>query len=263
MPQNESRRNINININSNSERPARPAHAPRRRPINAGNNPNARRVRHRSARKFEDNKKTPLMLKLLSILGLIMMCIVAGYAGTSWLMDMLNQKWLLKPENRIENQEDLARLQDSENKRAEKILNSGNSQVSYILYHVNEDNISEVRKNFLSRTQEDNMSDVFENILLLSNVPDNDKIKVLHVFLKDDTVFFDLSAQFEKSLELLGQRSSLLLLTGIVKSMTENFKPVTQVRFLIESKTPKSGGAVDLSNAWRMPESAQNKNESA
>ena len=101
--------------------------------------------------------------------------------------------------------------------------------------------------------REDNISDAINSILILSGIPGADRIKLLHVFRISDTAFLDMSGQFVSALESIGQRKRLLLLTGIVRTLQENFSPLLQVRFLIDSKPPKSGGVVDLSVPWKMP----------
>lgn len=213
-------------------------------------------VRTRARAAAPEKESAPLLLKLLSWLGIVLLCFVIGYIGTSWFMDFLNKKLLLKPENRIENQEDLSDFQESESdKEAEQLLNSTGSipQVSLNLYHVRNDTIAETRKNFISRTREDNIRDAVEEILTLSEVPNVNKIKLLHVFRSDDTAFLDMTGQFASSIEAMGKRKSLLLLTGLVRTLQENFSPVTQIRFLIDSKAPKSGGDVNLAAPWKMP----------
>ena len=204
----------------------------------------------------EGNKPTPLLLKILSWLGIILLCFVLGYLGTSWFVEFLNKKLFLKPENRIENQEDLNNFNASEQERiTSEALNSGENvqQISLNLYHVKNDTIAEVRQNFVSRTQEDNIRDAVTAVILLSEMPQADKIKLLHVFRMSDTAFLDMSGQFASAVESAGQRKSLLLLTSIVRTVQENFSPLSQVRFLIDSKPPKSGGSVDLSAPWKMP----------
>ena len=227
---------------------------PQKRPVQRQQRPQRQRVR--TPEPDYDDRPTPLLLRVLMWFGVILLCFVLGYLGTSWVMDLLNRKLLLKPENRIENQEDLTDFQEAEQERAsrEAIKSGANvQQVSLNLYHVNNDSLAETRKNFVSRTTEDNIRDAVEEILTLSSIPNAGKIKLLHVFKVSDTAFLDMPGQFASSLETAGQKKSLLLLTGIVRTLQENFSPVTQVRFLIDSKTPKSGGVVDLSAPWKMP----------
>jgi hypothetical protein len=168
-------------------------------------------------------------------------------------MDFLNKKLLLKPENRIETQEDLTEFQEAENERTtQEMMSSGSDvqQISLNLYHVQGDTIAETRKNFVSRTKEDNIREAVEEILSLSGAP---KLKLLHVFRNDDTAFLDMPGQFASAISTMGKRKSLLLLTGLVRTLQENFSPITQIRFLIDSKAPKSGGEVNLAAPWKMP----------
>ena len=205
----------------------------------------------------DDAKKpTPLLLRILSILGVILLCFVMGYLGTSWVVDFLNRKLLLKPENRIENQEDLSNFEESERTKdlRNALMSGGNvQQISVNLYHVQDDTIAGTRKSFLALTREDNIRDAVNEIILMSNVPHSEKIKLLHVFRVNETAFLDMPGQFASALNAMGQQKSLLLITGIVRTMEENFSPVSQVRFLIDSKTPSREGIVDLSSIWKLP----------
>ena len=222
--------------------------APRRRQA-------ARRYAGR-ARARDDERSTPLLLRVFSWIGVLLLCFVVGYLGATWFMKFLSEKLFLKPENRIENQEDLEGFEKSESRNVQLMLGREIQQVSLNLYHVMNDTIASTRRNFPIRTQEDNISDAVNSIISLSDLPNSNKIKLLHVFRDSDTAFLDMPGQFVSSLESAGQRKSLLLLTGIVRTMQENFSPISQIRFLIDSKQPKSGGTVDLSVAWKMPKSS-------
>ncbi len=205
---------------------------------------------------YDDNKPTPLLFKILMLVGLILLFFVAGYIGASWVVEFFNRKLLLKPEDRIEKQEDLSSFQNAEHERVtQNAVKAGEGvpQITINIYHVEDDALSETQKKFISRTQEDNIRDAVTELLSLSTVPNTDKIKLLHVFRNGDTAFLDMSGQFVSALDSMGQRKSQLLLTGIVRTLQENFSPIEQVRFLIDSKPPKSGGTVELGRAWKMP----------
>ncbi|MBQ7214661.1 MAG: GerMN domain-containing protein [Synergistaceae bacterium] len=214
----------------------------------------ASRTRPRDS--VQEKESAPLLLKLLSWLGIVLLCFVIGYMGTSWLMEFLNQKWLLKPENRIENQEDLTEFQEAEHEKTSRLLLEAGTdikQVSLNLHYVTEDTIGEARKNFVSSTKEDNIRSAVEEVLELSDVPNANRIKLLHVFRNGDTAFLDMPGQFASALEDMGERKSQLLLTGLVRTLQENFAPVKQIRFLLDSKVPESGGIVNLAAVWKMP----------
>ena len=204
----------------------------------------------------DSDKPTPLLLRILSILGVILLCFVLGYLGTSWVVDFLNTKLFLKPENRIENQGDLSNFEESERRNAARnaVSSGGNvPQISLNIYHVKDNEITDVRKSFLSLTREDNIRDAVNEIIHLSGVPNGDKIKLLHVFRNNETAFLDMPGQFASALNAMGKQKSLLLITSIVRTIDENFSPLSQVKFLIDSKTPGREGTVDLSSVWKLP----------
>ncbi|MCR5346525.1 MAG: GerMN domain-containing protein [Fretibacterium sp.] len=187
-------------------------------------------------------------------MGVILLCFVLGYLGTNILTDTLNKKLLLKPENRVENQEDLRAMEEAErNRPASPASGESIQQIALSLYHVKGDTVVEEKRKFVARTKEDNIKDALDTVFSLSGIPGADQVRLLHVFRNAETAFLDFSSGFVSTLSSLGQRKSLLLLTSIVRTMQDNFSPITQVRFLIDSKTPPSGSVVDLTVPWKMP----------
>ena len=236
----------NTRVGTQVRRPQRQSSAPQRR----------------RRRQVPQKEGKPFLLKLFLWLGIALICFVLGYLGASLIVEFMSKKWFLKPDNIIETQEDLDNLQESEiAKRISSPSGSQNNssgesvkQVSLVLYHVMNDSLTGTRKSFVSRTQEDNIKDAVDSILTLSGVPNSERIRLLHVFRNAETAFLDISGQFPSSLQTMGERKSLLLLTGIVRTIQENFSPISQIRFLIDSKLPASKGVVDLSVPWKMPE---------
>lgn len=215
----------------------------------AGARPSRRREAAQAARK---KKSTPLLLRFLSWTGVILMCFVLGYLGMSWLVNsFLNKQSFLK-ENIVENQADLVAMNEAKSGGA--VSGGDNVRKKDIsLYYVKGDTIAAEKRSFVVRTQEDNIRDAVKAVFSMSGMPDVDNIKVLHVFRNAETAFLDLSSSFSASLSSMGQRQSLLLLTGLVRTMQENFSPIVQVRFLIDSKSPAPGGPIDLTVPWKMP----------
>ncbi len=233
---------VSRTYNTNERTPSRPVNR-RRPPVRT------------TQRARPEEKSTPLLLRILSWLGILLLFFVLGYLGTSWVVNILDRKLFLKPDDRVENQEDLSHLQESKRSQVANNPASNAPQISLNLYHVMNDSIAQTTRNFSKKVTEDNISDAVNAIISLSNLQNSNKIKLLHVFRYADTAFLDMSGQFASSLASAGKRKSLLLLTGIVRTMTQNFPPITQIRFLIDSKAPapKAAGEVDLGVAWKMP----------
>lgn len=202
-------------------------------------------------------ERPPLLLRLLSWIGVILLCFVAGYLGTSWMMRSLNTRSLLKPGNRVENSDELKALKESE--KAKAVLSGARGdipQVNLRLYHLKDGGLAEVSRPFLSAPQEDNIKDAVHALLSLSGVEGADSgVRLLHVFRSADTVFLDFSGGFSAVLSKMGQRSSQFLVTGIVRTMQENFPPIVKVRFLIDGAVSSGGAPIDLTVPWQLPRS--------
>lgn len=204
--------------------------------------------RQRRRRPEDAQPGAPFLLRFLSWLGVILMCFVLGYLGSSWLMDTLNKKLLLKPEDRVENAADLEALNQAQAKREEATQDV--QQVSLTLYYVKDGALAGTSRKFIARAAEDNIKDAVSAALALSG---QEGVQPLHVFRAAETAFLDLPPAFADSLSAMPQRQALLLLTSLVRTLRENFPPITQLRFLVGSKVPTKGGSVDLSVTWRMP----------
>ncbi len=219
----------------------------------------AEQNKRRKTAKVEKRRKAPLLLRVLSWSGVILLCFVGGYAGTSWMMSFLNKSILLKPDNRIESSQDLKVLNEKKAANVEMPQLStdkktGLKQVGLTLYHPGNGKLLEYPYKAVAGVQEDNINDAVLKLLSLSGPGVADKqISIRHVFRKGDTVYLDFSDSFAVALSALGQKGSALLITGIVRTMRDNFQPIEKVRFLINSKVTSSGAPVDLTAIWQLP----------
>ncbi|NLL36117.1 MAG: GerMN domain-containing protein [Fretibacterium sp.] len=218
----------------------------------------ARSARRRPprTRPARERKKAPLLLRFLSWVGVILLCFVAGYLGTSWMMRFLSTRFLLKPEGNVENAQDLKEF-EARSRERERALEKGASPLqgaTVRLYHPEGGGLKEVAFHAVSSVQEENIRDSVLKLLSLSGPEVAGKnVELRHVFRKADTVFLDFSDSFASALSALGAQSSSLLITGIVRTLRDNFPPIDKVRFLINSRVTNSGAPVDLTVPWQLP----------
>lgn len=217
-----------------------------------------RRLPRRDYPEKPEKRRSPLLLRVFSWLGIVLFCFVAGYLGTSWMLRFLDKQFLMKPEGRIETQEDLKAFEEERKRENQKNPSQAAGgdihQLLLRLYYVKEGALTETQQSFVARTQEDNVKEAVESLLNLSGVGGKgNPVRVLHVFRSADTVFLDFSDPLLTVLTDLGERQSLILLTGIVRTMQENFPPIVKVRFLVNSAVPTSGSPVDLTVPWQLP----------
>ena len=71
-----------------------------------------------------------------------------------------------------------------------------------------------------------------------------------HVYRDGVNAYIDLPASFTEGLAKLPEQRALLMLTGIVRTVVENFPPVKQVYFLINGRWVTNVGKIRLSEPW-------------
>lgn len=77
-------------------------------------------------------------------------------------------------------------------------------------------------------------------------------VQVLNIFRSGDWLYIDMSQDFLKSLKTMGRDKSTLALTGLVRTMQENFPPIKKIKFYVDGKESKDKNPVDIENAWEL-----------
>lgn len=103
---------------------------------------------------------------------------------------------------------------------------------------VMEDDVLQLLKVLLSRLHEKN---VF--------APD---VGIKNVFRDGETMYLNFNDAFQIALSKLSEQKGSAVMTGIVRSVVDNFMPVTRVQFMIEGEVRSSAGKVPLSVPWEL-----------
>ncbi|MDR1915691.1 MAG: GerMN domain-containing protein [Synergistaceae bacterium] len=72
----------------------------------------------------------------------------------------------------------------------------------------------------------------------------------LNIFQSGDWLYLNMNKDFLDSIKSLGSDKSRLLLTGMVKTMSDNFAPVNKIKFYIEGEEVRDKRPVDLTMPW-------------
>jgi hypothetical protein len=211
-------------------------------------------TRHASGSHKRGKKtKAPLLLRVLAWCGVILLCFVAGYLGTSSMLTFLDKPISPQEEggpgggvgegNGNGNPGPGVSLAD---------LKLDMQKTTLTLFYPKEGALLDEKMEIISRTFEDNIQDAVHKLLSLSGSFGND-VYVQHVFRNVDTVYLDFSGAFLSALNTAGAKFSTQFITGVVRTMRDNFHPITKVRFLVDSKIADSGAPVDLTAVWQLP----------
>jgi hypothetical protein len=76
------------------------------------------------------------------------------------------------------------------------------------------------------------------------------KAQELNIFQSGEWLYLNMSRDFLESIKTLGAEKSRLMLTGLVKTMSDNFPPVNKVKFYIDGKEVRDKKPVDLTSPW-------------
>jgi hypothetical protein len=193
-------------------------------------------------------RKAPLMLRLLAWCGVVLFCFVVGYMGTSYVLLLLDKQSMLKPD--AFGTEAAMLSSDNAELAADAKLDMQKTTVS--IYYPKNGALIEEKLDVIAQTREDNINEIVLKLLERSELFGKD-VYVKHVFRNVDTVYIDFSAPFLQALSAGGAKVSALFITGIVRTMRDNFQPIEKIRFLVDSKIVTSGAPVDLTAAWQLP----------
>jgi hypothetical protein len=72
----------------------------------------------------------------------------------------------------------------------------------------------------------------------------------LNIFQSGEWLYLNMSGDFLTSIKALGAEKSRLMLTGLVKTMSDNFPPVNKVKFYIDGKEVRDKKPIDLTSPW-------------
>lgn len=213
----------------------------RRRSSNAPSTPRTKR------------SKAPSSLRFLAWTGIILLCFVVGYQGTSYVLVLLEDQSLLKNNDIIQNSAQLeARLSEDKTVAADDAeIKLDIQKRSVSLFYPKDGVMMKEEVDFIASTNEDYIQETIGKMLTLSGLFEKD-VYVKHVFRNVDTIYLDFSPSFISALSRMGDKSARLFVTGIVRSMRDNFS-IARVRFLIDGKVTTAGSPVDLTATWQLP----------
>ena len=201
-----------------------------------------------SQRREKRKPKPPLLLRVLTWCGVILLCFVGGYIGTSYILKLLDKPIFYKSENGGQSENYGASLSSD----SASDLKLDMQKVVLSLFYPKDNALVEEKAEVIAHTREDNIREAVLRLLSRSGFF-NDETYVKHVFRNVDMVYLDFSSAFLSALNAAGAEASTLFITGVVRTMRDNFSPITKVRFLVNSQIVSTGAPVDLTAVWQLP----------
>jgi hypothetical protein len=206
-------------------------------------------IKSKSEAKNAARNKAPLLLRIFSWCGVILLCFVMGYLGTSYALRLLDRKSLLKRDGVNPDPQAVSALLS-----ADRAAGSfGDVQKKTLsLFYPKEGVLTEEKTEIVAGAFEDDIRDAVLRLIERSGLFGGD-VRVNHVFRDGSLVYLDLSGSFASALSAAGEKVSTLFITGIVRTMRDSFS-IARVRFLLDSKVSSNGAPVNLTATWQIPQ---------
>jgi hypothetical protein len=83
-----------------------------------------------------------------------------------------------------------------------------------------------------------------ENQMLSAGVHD------LNIFQSGEWLYLNMNGAFLESIKTLGADKSRIMLTGMVKTMTDNFAPINRIKFYVDGREVQDKNPIDLTAPW-------------
>ena len=196
----------------------------------------------RQARRSPEQTKAPWLLRLVSWSAVLLLLFTLGYFGTGLALKWIDKKGGPAETTIVSGQEPIP------GEKAPSV------QPGYKVYSLKGNQVVESRVSTNGGLMEADLREVMQalfGLLKLEGILDPQST-VLHVFRTGDLLYLDVNDACIRSIAALPVQKANLVLTGIVRTAVENFRPVTRVRFLVNGRESQEKKPVDLTVAWQL-----------
>jgi len=171
--------------------------------------------------------------------------LAAGYFGADMFLKFLDNKNVVKQNNVVSNAEELQKLL-AEDQSTELLA----SRRELAVFTLGEEGLIKASLKVLSDVQEDEIMLATKTVFAESAEAWARNIVPRHVYRDGVTAYIDLPGSFTEGLVKMSEQRAVLMLTGLVRTLVDNFSPIKQVYFLIDGRWVTSVGKIRLAEPW-------------
>jgi hypothetical protein len=211
-------------------------------------------VVNKRKRSSAHKSKAPLPFRIIAWISLVVVCFGLGYGGTSLVLGILGEK-------KVVVQKDIASTPEG----AETILKGeipGENgvgikakKVIFNIYVPSAQGISSRQLPVISGLMEDDVRSVFSGWVSDGACFFGKDVRLLHVFRTGEIMYLDMNGVFLDAVRGMGKERAALAMTSIVRTVVENFSPVTKIRIMVDGQVPMGSDPIDLSVPWQLASS--------
>lgn len=200
------------------------------------------RPRERTVRRQPAETKAPWILRLVSWSAVMLLLFTLGYFGTGLVLKWVDSKGGPQETTVVSGKEPVL----GETPKA--------PQNEYRVYSLKGNQLSESRVETAGGLMESDLREVLQGLFSLLQAEGvlDPQSAVLHIFRAGDLLYLDVNDACVRSIASLPPEKANLVMTGVVRTIIENFRPVTRVRFLVNGRESTETKPVNLAVAWQL-----------
>ena len=205
------------------------------------------RLRRERREPDEPVKKTSRIFRIVAWMGLVVLFFAIGYGGASYGLKKLSEKKIITRPDVVQDAPGAAALLGAKG----DTIALGARKTSVTLTMPKDGTLVQEKISILSDLMEDDIRTCVARIASAAGIPKD--VSLLHVFRNGEVAFLDFDAEITNALAKAGEQNSLLFITGVLRTLQDNFPPVAIVRFLVKGQVTRGNAPVDLTVPWRLP----------
>jgi hypothetical protein len=196
----------------------------------------------------DGRKKAPMLVRVFAWIALLAIFFVCGYLGANYFFNWADTKGGPRVGNVLGSSSEVSQIKDEE----ESPASYGN--VKYKLYIPEDGNFNTRDIEINKGLREDDIEEVISMYIdsLKETKMLDTSVRVLNVFQSGDWLYLDMSGAFQSSFKTIGKEKAESVITGIVRTVEENFPPIKKIKFYVDGKESKIKAPVDLTKAWEI-----------
>ncbi len=197
----------------------------------------------------DECRKAPILVRIFAWFALLAVLFAIGYLGTNYFFSWADKKGGPRLGSVYGSGAEVEQSQPAGGGAP-----SASGSEAYTLYIPDNGKFTERKVDINKGLPEEDIEKVlavYIDGLKETNMLDNG-VYVKNIFRSGDWLYLDMTGAFQSSLKKIGKDKAALVITGLVKTMQENFPPIKKVKFYIEGKESNDKSTVDLTKPWEI-----------
>lgn len=192
----------------------------------------------------EHKSNVPLLVRIFAWIALVAILFALGYGGANCLFNWLDSKTPGRIGNVVAEKSEIKNTSKQQTSLAGK---------KYILFvPTAQGTYSNRTVTIPTCTKEKGIKQIVNMYLnsLKETKTISTEVKVNNIFISGDWVYIDFTSALETSLKKLNAEQGTIFITGLLKTIKENFVPIRKIKIYINGKESKMTTPINITEPW-------------